>query len=159
MGQKVKPSPPPSGIFADMYHFKASPKGIWKIHVCTWLVGNILFLRKESQVTHPMRWVNLFWNTIPDKNNTQVWNTTVVLSMDYHPANDPKKLHCRISLFVTSFLLVSKCKGCLPVPRGYVIYSPGKAPRANCLRLNFQNKEIGQFMWSYQTVDLPERDE
>ena len=31
--------PPPSGIFADMYHFKASPKGIWKMHVCTWLVG------------------------------------------------------------------------------------------------------------------------
>ena len=79
--------------------------------------------------------------------------------MDYHPANDPKKLHCRISLFVTSFLLVSKCKGCLPVPREYVIYSPGKAPRANCLRLNFQNREIGQFMWSYQTVVLPERDE
>ena len=31
--------PPPSGIFADMYHFKASPEGIWKMHVCTWLVG------------------------------------------------------------------------------------------------------------------------
>ena len=31
--------PPPSGIFAHMYHFKASPKGIWKMHVCSWLVG------------------------------------------------------------------------------------------------------------------------
>ena len=35
---KWNPLPPP-GIFADMYHFKASPKGIWKMHVCTWLVG------------------------------------------------------------------------------------------------------------------------
>ena len=30
---------PSLGIFADMYHFKSSPKGIWKMHVCTWLVG------------------------------------------------------------------------------------------------------------------------
>ena len=33
------PPPPPSGIVVDMYHFKASPKGIWKMHVCTWLLG------------------------------------------------------------------------------------------------------------------------
>ena len=35
------PPPPPSGTFADIHHFKAK------------------------------RWVNLFWNTITDKNNTQ----------------------------------------------------------------------------------------
>ena len=33
------PPPLPSGIVVDMYHFKASPKGIWKMHVCTWLLG------------------------------------------------------------------------------------------------------------------------
>ena len=36
--RKWKPSPP-SGIFVAMHHFKASPKGIWKMHVWTWLVG------------------------------------------------------------------------------------------------------------------------
>ena len=35
-----------------------------------WLCSNILFLSKESQVTHTKRWVNLFWNTITGKKNT-----------------------------------------------------------------------------------------
>ena len=156
------PPPPPSPrIFADMYHFKASPKGIWRIHVCTWLVGHILFLSKESQVTDTKRWVNLFWNTLPTKITLRcgTQQSYWAVFLDYHPPNDPKKRHCRISLFVTSFLLVSKCKGYLPVSWGYVIYSPGDAPRANCLRLNFRNLEIDQVMWSYQTVVSPERDE
>ena len=38
-GPESETLPPPSGIFVDMYHFKASPKGIWKMHVCTWLLG------------------------------------------------------------------------------------------------------------------------
>ena len=69
---------PPSGIFADMYHFKASPKVTpfyvvpvsasifftqgYLTNAClhligwwVWLCSNILFLRKESQVTHTKR--------------------------------------------------------------------------------------------------------
>ena len=37
--RKWNPTPPPRGIFTEMYHFKALPKSIWKMHVCTWLVG------------------------------------------------------------------------------------------------------------------------
>ena len=64
------PPPPPSAIFADMYHFKGSPESIWKMHVCTWLVGGCgcaatFFSSAESQVTHTKKWVNLFWNQGP----------------------------------------------------------------------------------------------
>ena len=153
--------PPPLGIFADMHHFKASPKGIWKIHVCTWLVGNILSSAKSHRLPTPRGELTSSETPLPTKITLRcgTQQSYWAVFVDYHPPNDPKKRHCRISLFKTSFLLVSKCKGYLAVSWGYVIYSPGNAPRANCLRLNFQNIEIGQFMWSYQTAVSPERDE
>ena len=150
-----------------MYHFKASPKGIWKMHVCTWLVGGcgcaatFFSSAKSHRLPTPRGELTSSETPLPTKITLRcgTQQSYWAVFLDYHPPNDPKKRHCRISLFVTSFLLVSKCKGYLPVSWGYVIYSPGDAPRANCLRLNFRNLEIDQVMWSYQTVVSPERDE
>ena len=63
--------------FCRHVSFQSFTQGYLKnacLHLIGWwvsLCSNILFLSKESQVTHTKRWVNLFWNTITDKNNTQ----------------------------------------------------------------------------------------
>ena len=61
---------PPVGDFCRHVSFQSFTWGYLKnacLHLIgwwVWLCSNILFLSKESQVTHTKKWVNLFWNTI-----------------------------------------------------------------------------------------------
>ena len=160
MGQKVKPSPPPPRGFLQTciiskLHLRVFEKSMFALD---WLAT---FFSSAKSHRLPTPWGELtssetpFPTKITLRCGTQqsYWVWTIILQTILRSFIVAYRYSSPV------FLLVSKCKGCLPVPREYVMYSPGKAPRANCLRLNFQNREIGQFMWSYQTVVLPERDE
>ena len=122
--------PPPLGDFCRHVSFQSFTQGYLK-NACLnligwwgWLCRNILFLSKESQVTHTKRWGNLFWNTITDKTNTQLlivifnlickskFSTLLLSSKNYYCAcHKVKRNICKIvddSAFTTVKTFVNK---------------------------------------------------